>query len=196
MYDKTYCYPNSDVLINNLDITDEDKLAEAERKFTMLRIYELLQNPIIGSFDLNHLCRIHQYIFQDLYSWAGELRTVDISKGYYFCHCAYIASNAKKLFSDLKSENYLKGASRERFITRISFYFSEINALHPFREGNGRAQREFIRSLALWNGYQIKFSLVPADEMLKASIDSFACDYRRTEEMFRKCISSTDVSSS
>lgn len=194
MYDKTYCYPDTDVLINNLNITDEDKLAEAERKFTMLRIYELLHNPIIGSFDLNHLCRIHQYIFQDLYSWAGELRTVDISKGYYFCHCDYIASNAKKLFSDLKSENYLRGIAADRFITRISFYFSEINALHPFREGNGRAQREFIRSLALWNGYQIKFSLVPADEMLKASIDSFACDYRRTEEMFRKCITSMSPS--
>ena len=194
MYDKTYCYPDTDILFNNLNITDEDKLAEVERKFTMLRIYELLHNPIIGSFDLNHLCRIHQYIFQDLYSWAGELRTVDIAKGYYFCHCDYIASNAKKLFSDLKSENYLRGLSADRFITRISFYFSEINALHPFREGNGRAQREFIRSLALWNGYQIKFSLVPADEMLKASIDSFACDYRRTEDMFRKCITSMSPS--
>ncbi len=188
MYDTTYCYPQSDVLINNLGITSEEKLAEVERKLTMIRLYELLEHPIIENFDLSNLCKIHKYIFQDLYSWAGEIRTVDISKGYYFCHCNYIEANANKLFADLKKDHYLKGFSFDRMIKEMAYYFSEINALHPFREGNGRAQREFIRSLALYNGYRLKFSNISTEFMMKASIDSFACDYRKTEEMFTKCL--------
>lgn len=187
-YDTTYCYPDSDVLVNRLNITDGDKLAEAERRFTMVRLFELLRNPVPGMFNLNHLCAIHRYIFQDLYEWAGRIRTVDISKGYYFCHCQYIQTGADKLFKDLKSENLLQNLPLDTFVSRISYYFSEINALHPFREGNGRAQREFVRSLALCNGYLLKFSNVSPEDMIKASIDSFTCDYRKTEEMFRACL--------
>ena len=78
MSDTIYCYPDSDVLINKMDIRDQAKLEEAERRLTMFRMSDLLDVPVKGDFDLDHLKSIHRYLFQDLYSWAGEIRTVDI----------------------------------------------------------------------------------------------------------------------
>ena len=82
---------------------------------------------------------------------AGQekVRTVDIAKGNMFCNVRFISSQADVIFSGLKEEHYLAGLDEDMFIKRLAYYFSEINALHPFREGNGRSQREFIRSLAL-----------------------------------------------
>ncbi|MCD8348651.1 MAG: hypothetical protein LUD16_12050 [Lachnospiraceae bacterium] len=73
MADRIYCYPNSDVLINKLDIKDMDKLHNFERRLTMLRLSELLDRPVAGKFDFEHLQRIHRYIFQDVYEWAGHM---------------------------------------------------------------------------------------------------------------------------
>ena len=75
MPDTKYCYPDTDVLINKLDIRDLDKLHIFERKLTMLRLLELLDKPINGKFDFKHLQAIHAYIFQDVYDWAGKVRT-------------------------------------------------------------------------------------------------------------------------
>jgi len=74
MSDTVYCYPNSDVLINKLNIRNLDVLYEAEKKLTMLRISDLLNQPIKGMFDLKHLQSIHNYIFQDIYDWAGKIQ--------------------------------------------------------------------------------------------------------------------------
>ncbi len=188
MSDTRYCYPNSDVLINKLDIRDLDKLHVFERKLTMLRLLELMDSPINGRFDFKHLQAVHKYIFQDLYDWAGEVRTVDIAKDNMFCNVKFIDSQAEEIFSKIKGERYLAGLDEEKFIKRLAFFFSEINALHPFREGNGRSQREFIRALALKNGYIIHFDRVTGEEMISASKKSFLCDYNEMEELFRKCI--------
>ena len=77
MSDTIYCYPDSDVLINKLDIRELDKLHTFERKLTMLRLLELMDKPISGKFDFKHLQAIHRYIFQDVYDWAGKVRTVE-----------------------------------------------------------------------------------------------------------------------
>ena len=183
-----YCYPDTDVLINKLDIRDLDKLHIFERKLTMLRLLELLDKPINGKFDFKHLQAIHAYIFQDVYDWAGKVRTVDIAKGNMFCNVRFISSQADVIFSGLKEEHYLAGLDEDIFIKRLAYYFSEINALHPFREGNGRSQREFIRSLALKNGYLIYFDRVSEEEMLLASQKSFLCDYEDMEKIIAKCI--------
>lgn len=188
MEDHVYCYPGSNVLINKLDIRDLDKLHEVERKLTNLRIMELIENPIDGEYDLAHLMKIHYYIFQDIYDWAGKVRTVDIAKGNMFCNVKFIFNQAEDIFEKLRKDNLLKGFLREDFIKKIAFYFSEINALHPFREGNGRTQREFIRSLAAYNGYQIKFVNITEDEMIRASQESFLCNYELMERLFSKCI--------
>ena len=179
---------DTDVLINKLDIRDLDKLHIFERKLTMLRLLELLDKPINGKFDFKHLQAIHAYIFQDVYDWAGKVRTVDIAKGNMFCNVRFISSQADVIFSGLKEEHYLAGLDEDMFIKRLAYYFSEINALHPFREGNGRSQREFIRSLALKNGYLIYFDRVSEEEMLLASQKSFLCDYEDMEKIIAKCI--------
>lgn len=188
MSDTLYCYPDSDVLINKLDIRELDKLYTFERKLTMLRLLELMDKPISGKFDFKHLQAIHRYIFQDVYDWAGKVRTVDIAKGNMFCNVRFISDQADEIFTKLKEEKYLAGLDEEAFIKRLAYYFSEINALHPFREGNGRSQREFIRSLALKNGYLLYFDRVTGEEMISASQKSFLCDYSEMEEMFSKCI--------
>ncbi|MCD8373668.1 MAG: Fic family protein [Oscillospiraceae bacterium] len=188
MADIIYCYPNSDVLINKLGIRDRDKLHSFERRLTMLRLSELLDRPIIGKFDLEHLKRIHGYIFQDIYEWAGQLRTVDIAKDNMFCNVKFIEPQAEVIFGNLRAENYLLGFDEDTFVKRLAYYFSEINALHPFREGNGRSQREFIRSLALHNGYIVSFAKTSAEDMISASKKSFLCNYEEMERLFAKCV--------
>lgn len=188
MSDTRYCYPDSDVLVNKLNIKDPDKLRIFERRLTMLRLAELMDHPLKGQFDFQHLKDIHAYIFQDLYDWAGKIRTVDIAKGNMFCNAMFISEQADRIFAELKNEGYLVGQNEEVFVRRLAYYFSEINALHPFREGNGRSQREFIRSLALKNGYVIYFSKASENEMIRASQQSFLCDYSGMEELIRRCI--------
>ena len=188
MADRVYCYPDSDVLMNKLGIQEQEKLHIFERKLTMLRLMELIDRPIKGSFDFTHLKAMHKYIFQDVYEWAGKVRTVDIAKLNMFCNVMFIETQAEEIFGKLKKDKYLEGLDRTEFVKKLAYYFSEINALHPFREGNGRSQREFIRSLALKNGYVINFAKIPEEEMIKASIDSFLCDYDAMEQLFDKCI--------
>lgn len=188
MADRIYCYPNSDVLINKLNIKEQEKLHIFERKLTMLRLIELIDKPIKGNFDFKHLQNIHQYIFQDLYDWAGEVRKIDIAKGNMFCNVKFIDTQAKEIFDKLKKEKYLEGLSEDDFIKKLAYFFSEINALHPFREGNGRSQREFFRSLAIKNGYVISFSNISENEMLEASQKSFLCEYGAMEKLLKKCV--------
>ena len=79
--DSTYCYPGSFVLKNKLNLTEADKLEEAERNITALRILELRRHPPKGVMDFRYLCRLHKYIFGDIYDWAGKIRNVNINKG-------------------------------------------------------------------------------------------------------------------
>ena len=178
-----YCYPNSRVLRNKLGIRDFDKLYDRERDLANLRARELFEAPIQGRFDFDHLLAIHKYLFQDVYDWAGKVRTVDIAKGNLFCRCFAIESEAERIFGELKDEKYLRGLMIGELSERLAYYFSEINALHPFREGNGRAQREFIRQLALLNGYFLSFKGTRQDEMIAAPQASFKLDYKPMREL-------------
>jgi len=148
MNDLLYCYPDSDVLKNKLGIINQEKLHEVERKLTAIRINDLIRKPYRGRFDLDHLRGIHFYIFQDLYTWAGELRKVDIAKGNMFCRAMFLENQADVVFSGIRNDGFLEGLDYDQFVKRLAYHFSEINALHLFREGNGRSQREFIRELA------------------------------------------------
>jgi cell filamentation protein len=166
--------PESGVLKNRLGITNEALLEAAEADFVAERSRQLSQTPLEGRFDLVHLQAIHRYLFGDVYEWAGELRSVDISKGSHrFAHHAHIAAAATPLFSKLAEERYLAGLSPAAFSERVAYYLGELNALHPFREGNGRAQREFVSHLAIRNGYYIAWENVSRVDMLQASIESF-----------------------
>jgi cell filamentation protein len=120
------------------------------------------------------LRHIHHYLFQDVYAWAGEFRTVPIAKrNSFFARPEHIQAELQKLFHQLAGEQFLRGIDSSGFCRRAAHYLGEINALHPFREGNGRAQREFIRELAAEAGYEIAWDLVTQDEMFAASVASF-----------------------
>ena len=187
--DDRYCYPNSFVLKNKLGIQDADILAEAERRYTALNILEIKENPVRGRLDFKHLCAIHRAIFSDLYDWAGKPRTVNISKGNPFCMSHAIPGYAEVIFLGLKDEGFLLGKTSDEMPERLTYYLSEINVLHPFREGNGRAQRVFIEYLAQSAGYYVDFSDVDGEEMLEASALSFGKDYGKMIAMFRRILS-------
>lgn len=143
------------VLRNLLDIDDIATLERAESDITSARLYELSLRRVEGDFDFTHLRRCHRLIFQDLYDWAGEVRTVEIAKGPYFCPMRNIQAYADDIFGRLCEQHQLRGFSRAEFVPAIAALYGDINALHPFREGNGRAQRFFLGMLAHQAGHRI-----------------------------------------
>ena len=177
-----YLDPETGVLKNKLGIREEEELKAAEASLVAWRSYQLVEKPIQGHFDLNHLKAIHQHLFQDVYEWAGELRDIDLARNdSYFANHRYMIEAAGLIFAKLAEENYLQGMDAADFSTRAAYYLGEINALHPFREGNGRAQREFINHLAYNNGYLIDWTNIREDDMIQASIESF---HRRDNSKF------------
>lgn len=183
-HDSRYCYPESDVLTNKLNIKDDALLLEAERKITAIRMIEASKKRIRGKFDFEHLKRIHFFIFRDVYDWAGQVRTVNISKGNQFCRVEFIESQAKELLDQLQKEHCLKTVqTKEALGGKLAYYLGELNAIHAFREGNGRSQRMFIEHLAQSLGYRIDFGKISREEMLKASIKAFDLDYSMLENL-------------
>jgi cell filamentation protein len=181
----SYCYPDSTVLVNKMGLKDQKQLTNLDSNVTALRITMLGQKPIRGLFDPVHLNKIHRFIFQDLYPFAGKIRQEDIWKGEtFFCKSQYIEMNLDSLLSKLKQENFLKGLSCDQFIPRLAYYFSELNLIHPFREGNGRAIREFIRCLALQAGRAIDWS-ISQKELLEAMIAAANGDLEPLETCLR-----------
>ena len=178
-----YCYPNSRILKNKLDIHDIDELRNTERDLSNLRNQELFNFPIVGHYDFDHLQRIHKYLFQDVYDWAGQVRTVDIAKGNLFCRSFAIESEANRIFNELRTEHLLKNLPIYQLAERRAYYLAEINALHPFREGNGRTQREFIRQLAYQNNLFLSYAGITQDEMITASKASLKLDYKPLQEL-------------
>lgn len=185
-----YCYPNTDTLINKLNLKNEELLAEAELLFTTQRLLELQASPILANYNLDHLLKIHYFVFQDIYPFAGKTREEDISKGNtLFAHWQYLDQNANQLFRKLIAEGFLIGTDIEHFSLRSAFYMSELNILHPFREGNGRVIREFIRCLAIESGYVLNWNVLNKDTLLHSSIRS-VYDIEPLSSCIRKAIES------
>lgn len=172
-----YVDPETGVLKNKLGIRDEAELEKAEADIISARLFAMDRQPLAGEPDFAFLKALHKFMFGDIYDWAGKLRTVDLAKGgSFFASHPYIESEAQKLFAALAAEKYLAGLDKATFSQRAAYYLSEINALHPFREGNGRVQREFINQIAKRNGFEIDWSPVTPEQMLEASIKSFHGD--------------------
>lgn len=188
--DAKYCYPGTNVLKNKLDIRDLDRLHEAERDYSSVRQAELSNMGVTGDFSFKHLCSIHKQLFQDVYSWAGKTRTVDISKGTIFCLVQFIESQFDDLYRKLKKENFLADVADEKEMgKRLAFYLGELNMIHPFREGNGRTQRIFIEQLCLNNGrFEIDFTEITKEEMIAASVRSANASNDMLEELIEKCL--------
>jgi cell filamentation protein len=165
------------VLRNLLGIGNQAALDKAESSLSFLRSNELSEFPVQGNFDLAHLQAIHQRLFGDVYDWAGQIRQVEIQKGSTaFARQLAIEGAARQLFKLLADERQLKGLDVELFSQRAGHYLGEINVLHPFREGNGRTQREFIRQLAQAAGHRLDWIGITQADMLSASIAAYNGD--------------------
>lgn len=167
-----YVYPGTDTLRNELGVTDSRELGDDERTLSNMRTV-LGSEAIPRTFDFDHLKTIHLNLFQDLYEWAGQPRTVEIYKGNGFCRAEHIESFANNIFGRLAQDNHLRGLGQEEFIQKAADYLGDINALHPFRDGNGRAQREFMNQLAEQAGYWMDWSRVDPERNVAASRESF-----------------------
>lgn len=183
-----YCYKDTNILINKLNIMDAQKLEDIERKLVIVKLYELRQNKKIGNFDIEHFVSIHKFMFEDIYPFAGLFRNENIAKGNFsFAKWEFIEDELKRLLNDLKEENYLRGLNKEDLTKRLAYYMAELNVLHPFREGNGRTIREFIRQLALKNNYVLDLQNTESKNMLDACIKS-VYDTEKLEEIIYICL--------
>jgi cell filamentation protein len=184
-------YKDSDIPINKLDIHDSQLIHELEREL-LLRSYEFFHTTLEETtlFDKNYLTSIHRHLFEKLYTWAGEYRTVNISKGSsMFCPYMNLESFSHDIFKQLENENYLRDFEslilREEFAKRLAYYMCELIVLHPFNEGNGRTLRLFFDMIATYNGYEyIDYAdTLNDDAFISASIDCMETDCSKMEEI-------------
>ena len=167
------CYSGTTILINKFDIRDEEKLNEVESVLASVRYAEWLNAPKADSFDFEHYKAIHHFLFSDLYDWAGQIRTVNISKkGTKFTPAENIEAQAALVFKRLRYCNYFKGLDHSTFVDEIVDFYCVTNALHPFREGNGRTQRVFLTQLIRNAGYDINFADMDTELLMIATIKS------------------------
>jgi len=161
--DYTYTDPQTGVLRNLADITDSDGLLFFESTAVIKRANELEIQPI-AVHNAETLLDIHRYLFQDVYHWAGQKRTVEISKqGKQFFLTAYFNKGFAYINNLITDYRKIESADKVKLASLLAELLDSINYLHPFREGNGRAQREFIRVLALEKGYAL--NLNPPDNL-------------------------------
>lgn len=141
---ESYFFPGTTTLKNKLNIIDSDELKEKEAEISFERLVELYENPIQGDFDAEHLKQIHKYLFDDLYEWAGEYRYVDMQKETGFTSYEMIPFYLKSELDLMNEEiKYVKEA--RSLASFLATYYAQLMAIHPFREGNGRSCREFLR---------------------------------------------------
>lgn len=178
----------SGVLRNLLGITDPDELHGVEATLTASRIYDLNRVPLPGAYDLAHLQAFHRHIFGDVYDWAGELRTVVIGRGTAFCRPEHLAGDAEELFAWLARTGHLAGLDRDAFVDALTDLLSDLNALHPFREGNGRTQRAFVAQLSRDAGHPVRWSSMDPQENIAASRASHAGDEGPLRALLHKLV--------
>jgi cell filamentation protein len=167
------CYPNTTTLINKFDIRNDTQLAEIEVVLVSVHAAEWESSPGRDDFSFRHYRAIHEYLFSELYQWAGTIRTVNITKkGTRFCPADNVELLAERVFAGLKSQNFLRDLSRDAFIEAIVDFYCLTNYLHPFREGNGRTQRLFISQLVRSAGYEFNFSDIDVDLLMVATIQA------------------------
>ena len=159
--DYTYTDPVKGVLRNLLDISDSEVLHFVESSAVTKRLQELYDNPI-GINGIKSLFEIHKYLFQDIYAWAGKNRLVEISKdGKQFFPTSRFDSAFGNIDTLINDYENVPENNKSQLVIKLAEILDTVNYLHPFREGNGRAQREFLRLLALEKG--LVLNLNPPD---------------------------------
>ncbi|PZT47426.1 cell filamentation protein Fic [Helicobacter valdiviensis] len=182
---------------NKIGAKSLDELFLKERMITNKKALELIKNPIKANFDYQHLKDIHKALFEDVYTWAGQDRNEQGIYGLFikgnslFCKGEYLPKEAKRIFDELVKNNYLKHSKDlNNFAKELANFISDLNALHPFREGNGRTQRIFLNNLAKNAGYKLDLNLISKEQTIKASIEAMECHNQRLEILIKKNLKS------
>lgn len=187
--DDPYAYPGTNVLINRKGLQDREALAHFERLMSAERFDQLLQRPSAFALSYAGYRSIHRSLFGDVYEWAGQSRMVGLSKGEtYFGPPQFVDQAMEKRFALLGRENDLKGLSAEQFAGRAAEHLCEINAIHPFREGNGRTQRAFLVVLGEQAGHPVDLARVVPGQWLDASIRGMDGDYAPMREVIARML--------
>lgn len=188
MSDEVYCYPpDFTVLKNRFEIRDPDVLERAERSAVQHRISEGCPK---GDFDLKHLKAIHKHLFQDVYDWAGEIRTVEIIKGKnQFQFRQYIETGMADVHRRIVAADYLKSLSAAEFAKQAGALLGDVNYVHPFREGNGRVQLQYLKQLAETASHSIDLTQLNRDDWIEASIAAHNANYRPMSTSILRAIS-------
>lgn len=173
-FDDPYCYAGTHVLKNRLGLRDAAQLEAFELEASNLRADEPLPS---GRFGTTHYRAVHRHLFQDVYAWAGRYRTVRTSKGgNMFCFPEHIAPQMTALFATLRDDGYLANKISDAFIDAAATFLAELNAIHPFREGNGRTELAFLHLLSLKAGHPLLLEKLHPTRFLAAMIGSFDGD--------------------
>lgn len=195
-----YLDPATGILRNKVGALDQASLDAAEADLATARLNQLGTNyPIRPTGDLVELQGIHRHLFQDVYDWAGQIRTVDIKKpdGEWFLPVSMISRSAGYAVDELRADRHLRGMSREQFVKRLAHHYDQINYLHPFREGNGRTQRVFWSRIARDAGWPLDWSTITAERNNTASrLATESTDLAPLREMFHEITASTRTTTS
>lgn len=181
-------FPRTKSLVNYFGIKERSRLREVEMKISNIRTAEFLTEPSQQEFDFAYLKQIHHHLFGDIYPSAGQVRSVMAAKRTEFCSPEFIESTAEDIFSRLHKGRYLEGMDREEFINDLAFFMGEVEALHPFRDGNGRTTRLFFYQLAMQAGYDIDWAMVDPDRLLEADISAIDGDYQLLIDVWEEVV--------
>ncbi len=180
-------------LRNLLGAKSSEELKALEPQIVFANELELKSVGIPRTNNLTELLLIHKQLFKGVYGWAGRIRTVDIKKNTdsaeFFLIISKISDAANYVFAELARENHLQDLSKNDFMQRLAYFYDQLNYIHPFREGNGRAQRVFWSRVAKDAGYEIGWDLITAKENDEASrVAAEDSDISKLETMFVKIV--------
>lgn len=186
---QSYLYPGSEVFKNKLDIRDPFILGQAETLYNMQRNMQL---PPRAALELSYkgFLALHQHLFQDIYTWAGKQRDYTTGRGPApFAPPEHIKNWMEDQFKKLKKENYLQGLSKELFAEKIGPIVNEINAAHPFIEGNGRTQRLWLQIVADQAGHKLSLKMEDRESWYEASRIGFEqVNHKPMIDLIKKCL--------
>ncbi len=187
--DEMSYYPETRCLVNYFGLKDKPQLKRVDKMVSSFRTAELLRLPLKMPYNFDHLVAIHSHLFGDIYPSAGMIRVSSPKKHREYCQPEYIIPQAEKLFDNLRQSRYLMGIDDvDDFVNELAYYMGEVEALHPFMDGNGRTTRLFFDSMARSAGYIIGWGSSDPDHFLEANVAALDGDYQALIDVLEEIV--------